>query len=447
MANYLEEVRNQYESLPYPPRNPDDEKKQLRCMWFDKIDRINFYCFEGKKDLRVNSRVLVAGGGTGDSTIFLAEQLYGTDSKVVHLDICKASIDIAKKRAEIRGLDNIEWVHESILSIPDIDIGEFDYINCSGVLHHLESPEKGLIALKSVLKDNGAMHIMLYAEYGRSAVYQMQNLIDIINKEENDINNKVANCKKILGNLPNSNWLHHSPQILHEIQTFGDVGIYDLFLHSQDRAYTVPQLYEFVESCDLVLISLPNLSGPGEYVYDPLPYIRDKELHEKVMNMSLKEQQTIAELLCGNIIKHSFYISNVEKKFPEVSDMNLVPCFSLDSAPETNKNIYNMIKSSKNGNIDLEFNGVKVNIDCTISNQELFKYIDGKKTIKEIMQSVRKSIRIQGDNPPSLEKLLEDFKNLFNLLCKYDLLFLRNESVSPFKTSYEMQMRVHELHS
>ena len=29
------------------------------------------------------------------------------------------------------------------------------------------------------------------------------------------------------------------------------IGLYDLFLHKQDRAYTIPQLYEFVENAGL----------------------------------------------------------------------------------------------------------------------------------------------------------------------------------------------------
>jgi len=447
MTNYLEEVRNQYESLPYPPRDPESEKRQLRCMWSDKIDRINFYCFEGRKDLRVNSRILVAGGGTGDSTIFLAEQLYGTDSEVVHLDICKASIDIAKKRSEVRGLNNITWIHDSILSIADIDIGEFDYINCSGVLHHLESPEKGLLALKSVLKENGAMHIMLYGKYGRSAVYQMQDLMKMVNIGEDEIDQKVVNCKKILGNLPNSNWLHQSPQILHEIQTFGDSGIYDLFLHSQDRAYTVSEVYDYIESCDLSMLSIPNLVGPGEYAYDPLPYINDSSLYDKVQKMSLKEQQIIAELLCGNIIKHSFYISKIKKEVSDIKNSDYVPCFSMTSSPDYNKEIYNKIKSSKSEKINIEFNGIKFDINCTLINQEFFKYIDGNKSTKEIIKSVRKSIRIQGNNPPSEESLFDEFTKLFKLLCKYDLLLLRSKDIAQFQTSYEMQMRVHTIYS
>ena len=52
--------------------------------------------FMGTPEFAVPSlRALVAGGGTGDATIFLAEQLRHTDAQVVHLDMSSASIAIA----------------------------------------------------------------------------------------------------------------------------------------------------------------------------------------------------------------------------------------------------------------------------------------------------------------------------------------------------------------
>ena len=73
--DHLPDVRNQYEELPYPARNPLDELKRLQTIYYDCLDRINHHCYTGKKDFLIGSRVLVVAGGTGDSTLFLAEQL------------------------------------------------------------------------------------------------------------------------------------------------------------------------------------------------------------------------------------------------------------------------------------------------------------------------------------------------------------------------------------
>ncbi len=54
--------------------------------------------------------------------------------------------------------------------------GAFDYIDASGVLHHLPDPLAGLHVLVSVLKPDGAIGIMTYGALARSGVYPMQQL-------------------------------------------------------------------------------------------------------------------------------------------------------------------------------------------------------------------------------------------------------------------------------
>lgn len=50
----------------------------------------------------------------------------------------------------------------------------FDKVVCTGVLHHLPDPDEGLRALQDVLNPDGVMHLMVYAAYGRSGVYMLQ---------------------------------------------------------------------------------------------------------------------------------------------------------------------------------------------------------------------------------------------------------------------------------
>ncbi|HCV13502.1 MAG TPA: class I SAM-dependent methyltransferase, partial [Candidatus Accumulibacter sp.] len=55
---------------PYPPRDPEEESQRLLPTWLDSLPMINHYCFAGQQDFRNRWRVLVAGGGTGDATIY-----------------------------------------------------------------------------------------------------------------------------------------------------------------------------------------------------------------------------------------------------------------------------------------------------------------------------------------------------------------------------------------
>ena len=55
--------------------------------------------------------------------------------------------------------------------------GEFDFINCVGVLHHLPEPDKGIQALAKKLKPGGILHVFVYAELGRWEISLMQKAI------------------------------------------------------------------------------------------------------------------------------------------------------------------------------------------------------------------------------------------------------------------------------
>jgi hypothetical protein len=70
-----ERVRAQYESYPYPPRDPRDEAKRLIEGSPSHLLEINHYVFGGRRDFRRPFRALIAGGGTGDGTIMLAQHL------------------------------------------------------------------------------------------------------------------------------------------------------------------------------------------------------------------------------------------------------------------------------------------------------------------------------------------------------------------------------------
>ena len=252
-ASSFAQVQDQYESFPYPPRNPEDERTRLKRTYIDSLEVINHYGFQGRRDMRSGLRALVAGGGTGDAVIHLAEQLRDTPQRVTYLDISRASMDIAQRRAEIRGLTNIDWIQASLLELPNLGIGPFDYIDCAGVLHHLPSPQAGLEAICSVLADDGVMGLMVYAKYGRTGVYQMQEMLRLMNRFETTAEAKIENARRALRSLPETNWYKRGDQFFVENDQSSDSDIYDLLLHSTDQAYSVPELYELLGTCNLHL--------------------------------------------------------------------------------------------------------------------------------------------------------------------------------------------------
>lgn len=417
-TNYLKEVRNQYESHPYPPRNPEDENKRLCYVDFCNLDVLNHYCYSGKKQFDSNFRVLIAGGGTGDETITIAEQLRNTDAKITHLDISQASIDIAKERTNVRRLTNVTWHHGSILDVEKLGFEKFDFISCSGVLHHLESPEKGLEALNSVLKNDGAMGIMLYGKCGRTGVYQMQDLMKIINKNEDDMHEKVVNCNAILKNLPETNWFKSQQNKFSDSTSYGDVGIYDLFLHSNDRAYSVPEIYKFLSGSNLNLIQfLFGKSPRGNNLYKLESYINNDFLLNKIKNMDIVKKQAAAELLCGEIVKHVFYAMKKQPETQNISNTAKVPFISEVLFKNAYHDIYRIICETAIGKpVPCLAHGVCVQFVKDQYSEVIWKYLDGKNSIKEIFEKAKKDYEgIQTLPDDALNKSFSDIFNAFNL--------------------------------
>lgn len=439
-ANYLQEVRNQYENYPYPPRNPEDEKKSFKYLHACALDNLNHYNFSGKRDFSKNFRTLIAGGGTGDSTIMMAEQLKGFNADIVHLDISQASIEIAQNRAKVRGLDNITWIHGSLLDAKKILKGKFDHINCIGVLHHLESPEEGLAALNSVLKDNGVMEIMLYAKYGREGVYQIQNLMRILNQNENNMQSKIDNCKSILKDLPLTSGFQAIHHLFAEMKTHGDVGIYDLLLHSNDVAYSVPDIYKFLSGSNLKLTHFffDQYHEKGRDLYKLESYIQDKNMKKLVSKLSLEDRQAAAELMYGKIIKHHFYASKKETPIPTINDLDNIPSLSMVLGSSAYKEIYNITKAFSVGqDIICKAHNLEVRFKKTANTESIFNSMDGYKTLKDIFKEVRES-HSKNNKKPTNAELKKEFEAIFLAFSLQDWMFLRDKSVPRVKTFDEI---------
>ncbi len=442
--NYLKEVREHYENFPYPPVDPDQEYDRLYMPMLESFDRMNFHAFEGKRDFTRGFRCLIAGGGTGDAVIGLAEQLrdHAATTEVVYVDMSEASMAVAKKRAEVRGLTNIRWIRDSLLNLEKHGLGEFDYINSSGVLHHLADPDEGLRVLVSLLKDDGAMGIMLYATYGRMAVYQMQELLRIVNKDEPNLQKRVDNAKLILQNLPSSHWFVHSQPVFHnEVQN--DNGIFDLLLHSQDRAYTIPELYDYLGTQKLQLLQLfPDQRNVANRLYDPGFYIHDPALLAKAKGLPLPEQQALAELLNGQIYKHTFYAARTPRVPPALTDdLTLIPHFSSDSVHSVEAVLKAIRASDQAVFIEQPDTGTHLIFAKSPHHEAMVRAMDGERSLRDIFRSI-----IDGyagrKGAPNYPQLLAEFKPMYDAFNMYGFMYLRYPGSSRPIGHYALQDRV-----
>ncbi len=189
-------------------------------------------------------------------------------------------------------------------------------------MHHLESTEAGLKALKSVLKDDGAIFLMLYGKYGRQAVYDMQALLRTYLPAEMNMAEKVRMTHKLLASLPKTNnFIRDLAGWQSEIGTdgLGDAGLYDLLLHSQDRCFDVPGLYTLAKSASLNLLSFVFEA----HAYDPLNHISDPILREYLVTLDLPQRQALAEQFIGTIRRHDFFLARQPNRGATLRDDTL----------------------------------------------------------------------------------------------------------------------------
>ncbi|MGL6195550.1 MAG: PqqD family peptide modification chaperone [Thermoguttaceae bacterium] len=388
-------VRMQYEKLPYPFRNPNDDKSFLLMPMIDNLMILNQRCYNGKKDFHSEFNVLVAGGGTGDASTFLAVQTaWLPNAKVVYIDLSTESMKIAKERLHNQsvrlGQPNIEKMvefhHGSLLDVGKMDLGKFDYINCSGVLHHLKDPSEGLAALKSVLKPDGAMGIMVYGKIGRTTIYQIQELMRIINKNEDDTDKKISNTNMLLKHLPFSNLHRKSGRWL--ANEGNPIEIYDLFLHSQDRAYTIDQLYDWIEGIGLNLQAF--FSGLAAYLTpDIYPKVLPQKIRSRLKEMTPREQQAFSEMLFGHLNKFEFYVTPQQNGGIDLDDPNLIPSFSIIAK---NQNLPNRLKTSTDAMVNFQaathLEKMEIAVHVTILSQQVYNLIDESRTLGEIQDQL-----------------------------------------------------------
>jgi SAM-dependent methyltransferase len=299
----LDDAQAQYEASPYPPRDPRDEAIRLITGTPSHILEINHYLFSGRLNFNRPFRALIAGGGTGDACIMLGQQLAERKcpAEIIYLDVSETARRICEARAHARGLRNIRFLTGSLLDLPSADVGAFDYIDCTGVLHHLPDPAAGLRALSSVLQPDGGVGVMLFGEYGRSGVYPLQELLRTLAPPTMAVEDRVALAKRLIRFLPTTNLFRRNPY-LNDHVTGGDAGLYDLLLQNCDRAFTVPQISALAQQAGLRVVAFLE-----PVRYEPATYMSDPVIARQASALPMLERAAFAERLSGNLRTHVFY--------------------------------------------------------------------------------------------------------------------------------------------
>jgi ubiquinone/menaquinone biosynthesis C-methylase UbiE len=118
-------------------------------------------------DLGTGGTVLEVATGTG----LVALKIASTADQVHAIDISPQMIDVAKKKAEETGIDNVAFSVEDAYALPFGD-GMFDTVICNNALHNMKQPEDALSEIKRVLRQDGRF-IAIIAGVGESFKFKV----------------------------------------------------------------------------------------------------------------------------------------------------------------------------------------------------------------------------------------------------------------------------------
>ena len=161
------DVREQYEAFPYPCWKALSKRHIVENWQAEEFSRRLEAPLLGPP-----ASILIAGCGTGRDAAIHSFRFPA--ASITAVDVSRTSLAYAAMKAKELGLENLAFAHGDILDLGRLG-QTFDYVCCTGVLHHMEDPVAGWRVLRDLLKPGGLMRIGLYSRAGRHAVAVAQN--------------------------------------------------------------------------------------------------------------------------------------------------------------------------------------------------------------------------------------------------------------------------------
>jgi SAM-dependent methyltransferase len=377
LPGVADQVRDFYDRYPYP--RPVESLEKYRQRWQDQQRRhADFRLFWPARPYREDQSILIAGCGTSQAA---KHALRWPAAQVAGIDFSATSVRCTEDLKRKYHLDNLQVHQLPIERVSDLETS-FDQIVCTGVLHHLADPDAGLKALRDMLKPDGAMHLMVYAPYGRAGIYMLQEYCRRIGIRPSE--REIRDLAITLRALPRGHPLEH---LLREAPDFRqEAALADALLHPQDRAYSVPQLFDFIQRGGLVfgrwLRQAPYLPHCGAIA--EIPHA------SRLTQLSAEEQYAAVELLRGTMVRHSVIIFRNDRpgenrpiRFEDGGWQNYVPI----RLPMTISVQERLPSGAAAVLINQSHTYTDLYLPIDKEEKQLFDSIDGKRTIAEIVHN------------------------------------------------------------
>jgi len=301
-----EKVAKLYNTYPFPPDpllNEPPPGYNWRWNW---IGAYNFCT--GRKPASQDIRILDAGCGTGSSTEYLIH--LNPEAEVIGIDLSEGALAVARERCQKSGIaakygEKLSFRQLKLENAGELS-GEFELINCVGVLHHLPNPIAGIQALSQKLAPGGIMHIFVYSELGRREIQLMQEAIALLQGDNReDYREGVQIGRELFATLPENNPIVTREKERWSLENQRDACFADMYLHPVEVDYNIETLFSLIEASGLEFVGFSN-----PRYWDLARLLGNSAtLSKRGENLSDRQRYRLIELLDPDISHYEFFLA------------------------------------------------------------------------------------------------------------------------------------------
>jgi SAM-dependent methyltransferase len=220
-----------------------------------------------------NTLIWVPGCGANQAAI---TALHFPNAKVRGSDLSPSSLKLCAATAQDFGCTNLELRNESINEAAYSQ--EFDYVICTGVIHHNADPESTLQKLATALKPTGVLELMVYNRYHRILTSAFQKAVRLLasTQAQPDFQKEFTMTRQLINHYQGDGLMG---QFVNSFKQAVDVEIADALIQPVENSYTVEVLEEMASRCGLEFL------GPCPTIFDRGRDTMSWNLHLPVANL------------------------------------------------------------------------------------------------------------------------------------------------------------------
>ena len=190
-------------------------------------------------------KVWVAGCGTNQA-VFTA--LRFPEADVLGTDLSTQSLAICQRSASQLGIKNLRLEERSLNTVTYSN--EFDFIICTGVIHHNANPEIPLARLSEALKPGGSIEIMVYNYFHRilTTAYQKALRHLLSGDAPSGLETELTLTRRLIDKFPLSNTMS---EFLRALKDHPEEALVDELLQPVEHSYTIESMGRLLKSAGL----------------------------------------------------------------------------------------------------------------------------------------------------------------------------------------------------